>query len=191
MWMGGELRRRLSRSGIRAFFGRTAAYSPPLTFIRTGGPWGPKSEKRGTVMTDVASDPALAGDGAAVGAPLVILKAEGLAVFALATFAYPLAGQSWWLYLILFLFPDLSFLAYTGGNRLGSAVYNALHSYVGPALVGFAGYRTGQPDAVAFALIWTAHIGFDRMLGYGLKYPTGFGHTHLGRKARAEGRAKR
>jgi hypothetical protein len=31
------------------------------------------------------------------------------------------------------------------------------------------------------AMIWLAHIGFDRALGYGLKYASGFGFTHLGR----------
>jgi hypothetical protein len=31
------------------------------------------------------------------------------------------------------------------------------------------------------ALIWLAHIGMDRMLGYGLKYSGGFKDTHLGR----------
>jgi hypothetical protein len=136
-------------------------------------------------MPDIAADRRVASDGAAIGAPLAILKAEGLAVFALATFAYSLSGQSWWMYLILFLFPDLSFFAYMAGNRPGAAVYNALHSYVGPALIGFLGYWIAQPPAVAVALIWTAHIGFDRLLGYGLKYGTAFGDTHLGRKGAA------
>ena len=139
-------------------------------------------------MESDGTQPFARADRSVVGVPLILLKAEGLAVFALATFAYSLTGQNWWLYLILFLFPDLSFLAYTAGNRPGSMVYNALHSYVGPALAGFAGYRAGQPAVAAVALIWTAHIGFDRMLGYGLKYPTGFGHTHLGRKGGGENR---
>jgi hypothetical protein len=37
------------------------------------------------------------------------------------------------------------------------------------------------PIAGSVALIWLAHIGFDRALGYGLKYKAGFGFTHLGR----------
>ena len=40
------------------------------------------------------------------------------------------------------------------------------------------------PSAVAVALIWLAHIGIDRALGYGLKYEAGFGFTHLGRIGR-------
>jgi len=139
-------------------------------------------------MPDIAADLPAARDGAAIGMPLAILKAEGLAVFALATVAYSLTGQSWWMYLILFLFPDLSFFAYMAGNRPGAAIYNALHSYVGPVLIGLLGYRIAQPAVVAIALIWTAHIGFDRVLGYGLKYATGFGHTHLGRTGGAKKR---
>ncbi len=34
---------------------------------------------------------------------------------------------------------------------------------------------------VSLALVWFAHIGFDRMVGYGLKYPTDFFDTHLRR----------
>jgi len=32
----------------------------------------------------------------------------------------------------------------------------------------------------------SAHIGFDRALGYGLKYSKGFGYTHLGRIGNAK-----
>ncbi|MCS4316879.1 hypothetical protein M2407_001178 [Serratia sp. BIGb0234] len=42
----------------------------------------------------------------------------------------------------------------------------------------FAG--TQQPHWLMAALIWGAHIGFDRALGYGLKYASGFADTHLG-----------
>jgi hypothetical protein len=147
-----------------------------------------KKKSEQSAMPDIAADMRTASDGTVTGAPLSILKAEGLAVFALATFAYSLTGQSWWVYLILFLSPDLSFFAYLLGNRPGSVVYNALHSYVGPALIGFLGYWIAQPVAVAVALIWTAHIGFDRLLGYGLKYAIGFGHTHLGLTGDAKNR---
>ena len=50
----------------------------------------------------------------------------------------------------------------------------------GPLLVGVAvfGART---MLLTYALIWTAHIGMDRLLGFGLKYPTRFQDTHLQR----------
>ena len=40
------------------------------------------------------------------------------------------------------------------------------------------------PAILCAGIIWCAHIGFDRALGYGLKYSSGFGHTHLGRVGR-------
>ena len=72
-------------------------------------------------------------------------------------------------------------LGYLGGPRFGAAAYNAFHSYPLPAALGIVGLLAGAPLAVGVALVWFAHIGMDRMLGYGLKYPIGFGDTHLGR----------
>jgi hypothetical protein len=86
---------------------------------------------------------------------------------------------------LLFLAPDLSFAAYLGGPRLGAIVYDCAHSYVLPLASGIALAASGNADKLPFVLIWTAHIGFDRALGYGLKYPTGFGDTHLGPMGRA------
>lgn len=122
--------------------------------------------------------------GSAVGGVRRLLRLEGLAVLVAATLAYAATGASWWLYAVLFLAPDLSFLAYLAGPRLGAAGYNAAHSLVGPVLLGLAGYGAEVPLAVAVALTWAAHVGFDRMLGYGLKYATAFADTHLGRIGR-------
>lgn len=112
------------------------------------------------------------------GTPRVWLRLEGLAVLALCAWLYARGGQSWVLFAALFLVPDLSFAGYLAGPRIGAAAYNVLHSYVGPIVVGAAALATGRPAAVA--LIWGAHIGFDRLVGYGLKYPTAFHDTHLG-----------
>jgi len=75
-------------------------------------------------------------------------------------------------------------LAYLAGLRTGAAAYNAVHTYVPALLLLLAGFVASLPAATAGALIWIAHIGMDRALGYGLKYPTGFGDTHLGRVGR-------
>lgn len=112
------------------------------------------------------------------------LRLEGLAVLVLATAIFARGGHSWPLYAILFFVPDLSFLGYLAGSRVGSWVYNVAHSYVGPAAVAMLLIYTGRPPVIA--CIWAAHIGFDRMLGYGLKYPLTFQHTHLGRIGRRE-----
>ena len=77
--------------------------------------------------------------------------------------------------------PDVAFLGYLVGPRVGAAAYNTTHSYVGPMIVAALAFAGILPTSVlGYVLIWTAHIGVDRALGYGLKYPTAFGHTHLG-----------
>jgi hypothetical protein len=120
-------------------------------------------------------------NAAVAGGLRVLLRVEGAFLFAAATFAYALLGsEPWWLYLLFFLAPDLSFLGYLGGARLGAAVYNAAHATIGPVCLGAVGFASGNPAATAIALIWAAHVGLDRSLGYGLKYAAGFGFTHLG-----------
>lgn len=120
--------------------------------------------------------------GAVRGAPRLWLRLEGLAVLALAVLLYERGGHSWMLLGILFLAPDLSFLAYLAGPRIGALGYNLAHSYVGPVALAAWALLTGRPPVPS--LIWAAHIGFDRALGYGLKYPTDFADTHLGRLRR-------
>jgi hypothetical protein len=75
-------------------------------------------------------------------------------------------------------------LAYRARARAGSVAYNAAHSYVGPALLAALGLAVALPECLLLALIWVAHIGLDRAFGYGLKYATSFGDTHLGRIGR-------
>jgi len=116
--------------------------------------------------------------GAVTGAPRVWLRLEGMAVAGLAAFLYARGGHSWPLFAATFLVPDVSLAAFAAGPRVGAWGYNAAHSYVGPAFAAAAALLTGRPLVVA--LVWAAHIGFDRALGYGLKYTTGFGDTHLG-----------
>jgi len=99
----------------------------------------------------------------------------------------------WWVWLlILFLLFDLGALGYLAGTRIGAATYNAVHSYVGPA-VAAAVALLGAPDWVGLlALAWAFHVAVDRALGYGLKERDSFQHTHLGwiGKARAAARER-
>ncbi len=115
---------------------------------------------------------------------LRLLRAEGAGEFLVLLLLYARVGESWWLFGLLFLAPDLGFLGYLAGPRAGAAVYNALHVLVAPAALGLASVAAGWPIGVALALIWAAHIQIDRALGYGLKYPSGFGDTHLGQIGR-------
>jgi Domain of unknown function (DUF4260) len=122
--------------------------------------------------------------GAVEGGVRLVLRLEALALFAVAIVLYARFGAGWRLFALLFLAPDLSFLGYLAGARLGAVAYNAAHSLIGPLLVAIVGLALPGP-ALALALIWVAHIELDRALGYGLKYQTGFGATHLGRLGRA------
>ena len=97
------------------------------------------------------------------------------------TLLYYIWDGSWWVYALLFFVPDLSFAAYLSGPRFGALVYNAAHSYLAPVAMMTGSFATASPLLLSIAMIWLAHIGFDRALGYGLKYAEGFGFTHLGR----------
>jgi hypothetical protein len=119
-------------------------------------------------------------DGFVKGGPLLILRLEGAAIFMLSLIAYAHVGQSWWLFAILFLVPDLSMLGYLINRSIGAATYNAAHTLIVPAIFLVLSFTLGIPLFLLFGLIWFAHIGFDRMLGYGLKYASGFSDTHLG-----------
>ena len=113
-----------------------------------------------------------------------LLRLEGLAVAAAAAIMYEKSGFGWGLFALFFLAPDISFLGYLAGNRIGAIAYNAAHSYLGALACFSVGLLLVSPALEVAGLIWCAHIGVDRALGYGLKYATGFTHTHLGRIGR-------
>lgn len=113
--------------------------------------------------------------------PGILLHAEGAAVLAVSFAAYHQLSGSWLLFLLLFLWPDLPMLGYAVNVRRGAALYNLAHTEVGPLLLGAVAAFENWHNALLFSIIWLAHIGFDRMLGYGLKYPTFFKDTHLQR----------
>jgi hypothetical protein len=131
-----------------------------------------------------APAPARAAGGSTSGGVRAVLRLEGAAAFATAIGLYGHAGFSWLAFAVLFLAPDLAMVAYLAGPRAGALAYNLAHTYALALLVALAGFAFGSPLALALALIGVAHIGFDRMLGYGLKYASGFGDTHLGRIGR-------
>ncbi|WP_083745175.1 DUF4260 domain-containing protein [Variovorax sp. KK3] len=133
-----------------------------------------------------ASDARRQLPGATRGGVRLLLRLEGLAVLAAAVAAYQYLGASWGAFAMLFLLPDLSFLGYLAGARIGAVAYNAAHSYIGPVALLALGLVGETPTLIAVALVWSAHIGLDRALGYGLKYGSEFGATHLGRIGRAD-----
>lgn len=110
-----------------------------------------------------------------------LLHIEGLAVLTVSIYLYANSEYSWLLFMVLFFVPDLSMLGYMLNAKVGSVTYNVFHTYsmaIGSIILGiFLSFNL----LFSIGLIWSAHIGFDRMLGYGLKYPTHFKDTHLNR----------
>lgn len=113
--------------------------------------------------------------------PALLLHIEDAALFIAALALYHQLHASWILFAVIFLTPDLFMLGYLAGPDAGSALYNLGHWLVLPFVLLSYGYLGAHSLATNIALIWFAHIFFDRMLGYGLKYPTAFKDTHLQR----------
>ncbi len=119
-------------------------------------------------------------DCAITGAVRTWLQTEGLSVFVLSTLLYRHSGSGWWMFVGLLLTPDLSMLGYLRNPRVGAISYNIVHSYLLPLSLAAVAIVVNRIAMLPFLCIWTAHIGIDRFLGYGLKYSAAFGRTHLG-----------
>ena len=109
----------------------------------------------------------------------LILQAEGAVLAALAIWLYAGTGAGWLLFAVLILAPDLAMVGYLRGPALGAHLYNAAHTTLAPAVLFAVGWLAGWGWATPVALIWAAHVGIDRAIGYGLKDVTAFRRTHL------------
>jgi hypothetical protein len=144
----------------------------------------PKRKELQSFAWETTMDEITAETGAATGGVKILLRLEGLTLFTGMVMLYASWGGSWLVFALLFFVPDLSFLAYLADARFGALVYNAAHSYMAPVALLTLGFGFASPLTLSIAMIWLAHIGIDRALGYGLKYSAGFGFTHLGRIGR-------
>lgn len=114
----------------------------------------------------------------------LLLRLEGVAAIAASIGLYVAAGADWLPFVILLILPDLSIAAYLRGPAIGAVIYNIVHNWaLAGALIGL-GFLLEQPLLFVAGAALTAHVGLDRLLGYGLKYPTSFQDTHLGRIGR-------
>jgi hypothetical protein len=113
--------------------------------------------------------------------PNLLLRAEGAIIFGTSLLFYGEIRDSWILFVALVLVPDLSMLGYLLGVRFGTAIYNLFHTLVAPLLLIAFSIFCQHFWLLPYGLIWTAHIGIDRLLGFGLKYPTRFQDTHFQR----------
>ena len=118
--------------------------------------------------------------------PDVLLRLESLLVLLAAVLGYRLVLHGhWWFFAALFLLPDFSLAGYLlpghvlSDKRVAALLYNAVHSYLLPILLAFAAWRLADVRLGQIAAIWIAHIAFDRLLGFGPKFPQAFKPTHI------------
>ena len=113
--------------------------------------------------------------------PRWLLHAEGAVLLAASVAGFDAVGGHWWLFVLLPLTPDLSAVGYLVNPGFGATCYNSVHTLVLPVILLAIGIVTPHPLLSSLALVWLAHVGLDRLVGFGLKYPTKFQDTHLQR----------
>jgi hypothetical protein len=118
--------------------------------------------------------------------PAILLRIEGAAMFACSLLLYRFIGARWPVFFVLFLWPDVFMVGYLVNAKFGARLYNVVHADALPLALAAVSVGLGQSGLLIFALIWLAHIGADRALGYGLKYPTFFKDTHLQRVSESQ-----
>ncbi|MFD2638698.1 DUF4260 domain-containing protein [Piscibacillus salipiscarius] len=111
----------------------------------------------------------------------ILLHLEGLTVLVISLYIYNELDFSWIMFIILLLAPDLGMLGYLINPKIGSVIYNLCHTYLTPALLLGVALIFSSSFMLAISIIWVAHIGMDRGIGYGLKYPSSFKDSHLTR----------
>lgn len=112
------------------------------------------------------------------------LRAEGLATFAAGLAGFLFLGLPWWAFLLLLIVPDVSMVGYLRGPRVGAVLYNVAHDLATGIAIAGLGLAIGSVPVAAAGAILVAHSGMDRVAGYGLKLPSSFKDTHLGRIGR-------
>jgi hypothetical protein len=109
-----------------------------------------------------------------------ILKLEEAAMFGLCIYGLNLFHVSWWVYLLLLIGPDIGFIGYLAGNKVGAVCYNLFHHKGIAVAVFMSGFILKDEWMQIIGIILFGHSSMDRMFGYGLKLNRGFKHTHLG-----------
>lgn len=124
------------------------------------------------------------------GTPRYVLQLEAATLFVASLFLFHRLHGAWGMFAAAFLLPDLAMLAYLAGPKWGARAYNAAHTLSVPLAMGVVAALNNQWAWLPAIAVWTAHIGFDRMLGYGLKFESSFGTTHLGQLGRHRANAE-
>jgi hypothetical protein len=110
------------------------------------------------------------------------IKIEEAAITAISIYFLSIynLGMPVWLWVLLFFSPDLSILGYLVNTRVGSFTYNLFHHRAIAIALLATGFIMHIDIMVTGGLLLAAHSSFDRMLGYGLKFPDDFKHTSSG-----------
>lgn len=111
---------------------------------------------------------------------VVFQRVESAAIFFASLYLYINLDFNLWIFLLLLFIFDLFMIGYIFNARVGAYLYNLGHSMIFPPIIFAIGFTTDTRFLIGFSLIWFAHIGLDRGMGYGLKYTSGFKDTHLG-----------
>ncbi len=109
-----------------------------------------------------------------------LIKVEEAAQFALSIFLFTQLPFAWWVYPALLLVPDVSMIGYVMNPKIGAFFYNLFHHKAVAIVIGLLGFYLGNDFILLAGIILFGHSAMDRMFGYGLKFNTGFGDTHLG-----------
>ena len=110
---------------------------------------------------------------------IYLLRLEGGLVCIIAIWVYATQVGNWWVFALLILTPDLSALGYLKDQKTGSLTYNTIHSYNVPAFLTAVAWFVGLQWLAPYFAIWFAHIGIDRLVGYGMKFPDNHKRNHL------------
>ncbi|GAB5492582.1 MAG: DUF4260 domain-containing protein [Phototrophicaceae bacterium] len=133
------------------------------------------------MITSTLKDASAPASGKSLTIQRIMLSLEGLLVLISSIALYGFLGGNWWLFAGLLFAPDLVFIIYMLNKNIGIHAYNIAHTYSLPIALGLFSVLNSWQFGILLALIWFAHIGLDRLIGYGLKYQTGFKDTHLNR----------
>ncbi|MBT0606804.1 DUF4260 domain-containing protein [Aequorivita echinoideorum] len=110
----------------------------------------------------------------------ISLKIEEFAQFVLGVVIFSQLGYAWWVFPALLFLPDIGMVGYAFGTKVGAITYNVFHHRAVAIILGLAGFFLANTVLILIGVILFSHIAFDRIFGYGLKYPDSFKHTHLG-----------
>jgi len=109
-----------------------------------------------------------------------LIKTEEAALFVLGVVFFIHLDIAWWWFLVLLLVPDVGMLGYIINTKVGAVTYNIFHHRGIAVILMLLGYYFNNFGMLLAGVMMFSHIAFDRMLGYGLKYPESFKNTHLG-----------